>query len=135
MNHTVKEIIKERRERLGLTQIDIAKAVGVQSGDFISLVEKGVRNLDLDRIPRLANILEVDPVDLSQLALEEQYPLLAQCLVGRTVRSKTVGMSESNMATKRLEELPRHVRQMVINMINVLFEKEVKVTSRIRTAA
>jgi transcriptional regulator with XRE-family HTH domain len=131
---SVREFMRDRREELQLTQADVAQGVGVSSGDFISLVEKGMRNLDLDRIPRLAGILKTDPEDLCRRVIEEQYPLLAQCLFGATLRSrKPIG--EVEVAMERFKSLPRHVRSMVISMITVLFEKEVVAPGRETAAA
>jgi transcriptional regulator with XRE-family HTH domain len=75
------EFIAEMRVRRNLTQAEVARAIGVASPDFISLVEHGHRNLGLDRVPRLAAILRVNVQDLCLMALTQQYPLLAAVLV------------------------------------------------------
>jgi transcriptional regulator with XRE-family HTH domain len=124
----LRTFMRRRREELGLTQVDVARAVGVSSGDFISLVEKGIRKLDLDRMPRLAEVLQSDPVEVSRVALQEQYPLLATVLVGRPSKKTVPTQSEADLAAQKLKDLPRQVRQMVINMIDMLFEKEFKPT-------
>lgn len=120
---SLREFIRARREELNLTQVDIARAVGVTSGDFISLVEKGIRKLDLDRIPRLAEVLNTDAATVARMAIEEQYPLLAKTLFDYKVQRIPV-QSETEVAAKKLSQLPRHVRRMALSMIDVLFEKE-----------
>lgn len=65
--------IRRRREELGKTQLQVAEAVGVTS-DCITLVEGGRRRLDLDRIPRLADALEMDRKDLCRQALLARSP-------------------------------------------------------------
>lgn len=120
---SMREFVRQRREELNLTQVDIARAVGVTSGDFISLVEKGIRRLDLDRIPRLAEVLNTDPITLAKMAIEEQHPLLANTLFSTTKNFRRIP-TETDVAAKKLMQLPRHVRRMALSMIDVLFEKE-----------
>jgi transcriptional regulator with XRE-family HTH domain len=62
---------------LGKTQRQIADAIGIKCPDFVSLVENGRRRFRLDHIPRLAQVLEVDPPELCRLALEARVPQLA----------------------------------------------------------
>ncbi|MGC2321034.1 MAG: helix-turn-helix transcriptional regulator [Terriglobales bacterium] len=82
---TVSEVLKHRRQELGLLQPDIARAIGVKSADFISLVESGQRSMDLNRIPALARVLKLNAKDLVLLAIQEQWPEAAAVLkAGRT---------------------------------------------------
>ncbi len=67
----MKEILKRRRQELGLLQPDIARAIGLKSADFISLVESGQRSIDLNRIPALARILKLNAKDLVLTAIHE----------------------------------------------------------------
>ncbi len=46
----------------------------------ITLVEGGRRRLSLERVPRLAAALQVNPQKLCQLALRCRYPKLAAAL-------------------------------------------------------
>jgi transcriptional regulator with XRE-family HTH domain len=124
---SLREIIRRRRQDLGLTQLDVARATGIASPDFISLVEKGVRRLDLDRIPQLVQLLRLDAVELCKLALEEQYPVLTAALVkGKAIRTRSSGKlsTEVDLAAERLLSLPPSARTMVMNMINLLYDKE-----------
>jgi transcriptional regulator with XRE-family HTH domain len=72
--------IRERREELkkleGLTQTDIARAIGIESPEFITMLEGGHRNLDLNKVPRLAEVLKLNSKDLCKLALYETAPSL-----------------------------------------------------------
>jgi len=67
--------IRHRRYFLGKTQKTIAEAIGV-TPDFIALIESGERRLDLDKIPLLADALEVNRMALCQQALRERAPAL-----------------------------------------------------------
>ncbi len=73
-------LVRNRRLQLGKTQRQIAEAVGIKSSDFICLIEKGTRRLDLDRLPRLAQALELDLVELCRPAFEARAPQLAAAL-------------------------------------------------------
>lgn len=130
-NLPLKDLIRKRRQELGITQNDIAKAVGVTSPDFICLVEKGVRRLDLDRIPTLAELLRVDPAELCALALGEQFPMLAQTLIrSNALRNRFSGHipTEVNVAAERLGHMTPLSRRLALNMINTLYEQETVAT-------
>src|SRR5262245_12451249 len=57
---SIARIVRERREELSMPQQSLADALGIRSGEFISMVEAGKRKLDLDKIPRLASTLNLD---------------------------------------------------------------------------
>lgn len=71
--------VRNRRRDLNKTQRTVADRVGVTS-DFISLVESGERRMDLDKIPQLADALEVDRTELCRRALAERAPSLYRIL-------------------------------------------------------
>jgi hypothetical protein len=77
--------VRARREQLGFTQRTIANALGFRSAEHIGLVETAQRALDLDKVPQLARVLKCNVMDLAQLALSEQYPLLYRTLFGNAV--------------------------------------------------
>jgi transcriptional regulator with XRE-family HTH domain len=77
-------LLRQRRLELGLTQRQVADALGIKSPDFICLVEKGRKRLELDRIPQLAQVLTLDVLEVCRQALEERAPALAAALAGVT---------------------------------------------------
>jgi transcriptional regulator with XRE-family HTH domain len=77
------ENIRQRRLELGRTQREVAAAIGISSADFISLVEQGHRRLELERVPALAQVLELDPALLCRQALEARAPQFAAHLFAR----------------------------------------------------
>jgi transcriptional regulator with XRE-family HTH domain len=77
-------LLRQRRLELGLTQRQVADALGIKSPDFICLVEKGRKRLELDRVPQLARVLSVDVGELCRMALEERAPAFAAALTGGT---------------------------------------------------
>ncbi len=67
--------IRQRRLELGKTQKQVAEVLGT-TADFVTLAEAGERRIDLDRIPLLADALEVDRAELCMWALSERAPVL-----------------------------------------------------------
>ena len=56
--------LKELREKAGLTQIDLADAVGVRQATISDLETGKSRRIDFDLLEKLARELGVDPKDL-----------------------------------------------------------------------
>ena len=77
--------LRQRRQELAKTQAQIAQACGL-SEMSITLVEGGRRRLALERVPRLAQVLQVDPTELCLLALRCRYPELTAALTVREVQ-------------------------------------------------
>jgi transcriptional regulator with XRE-family HTH domain len=71
--------LRHRRQQLGLTQEELGLILGV-TGDFIGLVETGRRRLDLDRIPALAEALDVEIIGTCLTVLYERAPHLYDAL-------------------------------------------------------
>jgi transcriptional regulator with XRE-family HTH domain len=67
-------IIRERREELNLSQGAVASKLKISSPEFIGMVEKGVRRLELNKVPLLAVALQLDSLDLCRIALHEAHP-------------------------------------------------------------
>jgi transcriptional regulator with XRE-family HTH domain len=71
--------LRRRRDELALTQAEIAQVCGLTEMS-ITLVEAGRRRLALERVPRLAEALQVPPAELCLLALRCRYPQLTAAL-------------------------------------------------------
>ena len=72
----MRHILKERREELGLSQVELGRALGIASGEFLCMVESGRRHFALENVPRLAAVLRLDAADLCRCALFEAAPSL-----------------------------------------------------------
>ena len=114
--------LKSRRAELGITQVEVARAIGIASPDFISLVEQGTRKIDLDRIPRLADVLQVNNSDLCKLALSEAYPALYKAVFSGAattkVRPEDSPMKPELDVARKLFELDRNLRVPLVDMID-----------------
>ena len=71
--------LRQRREELSLSQAEIAEALRV-SPEAVTQWECGRRRMALDRIPRIAEILELDVKELCAAALAEFHPQLHAAL-------------------------------------------------------
>ncbi len=58
---TIFERIKKLRKEKGLTQTDLAKAIGYKDKSVISHIERGEQNLYQDKIQAIADALDVSP--------------------------------------------------------------------------
>jgi transcriptional regulator with XRE-family HTH domain len=75
-------IIRQRREELGLSQVELGRALGIASGEFICMVETGKRHFALENVPRLAAVLCLDAEDLCRCALWEAAPSMYRSTFG-----------------------------------------------------
>ena len=57
----IKDILKERRKELGLTLLDVAKAVGVSEGTVSRWESGDIENMRRDKISALAKSLDISP--------------------------------------------------------------------------
>lgn len=53
--------IKEARLAKGMTQDELAKALGLKSRSSINKMEKNTYEIGLDRLKQIARVLDVDP--------------------------------------------------------------------------
>ncbi|WP_028982764.1 helix-turn-helix transcriptional regulator [Sporolactobacillus terrae] len=59
MSKLIGNNIRNIRERNGLTQAFVSKAIGYKSASMISEIESGKKGLDAEKIPLLAKTLNV----------------------------------------------------------------------------
>ena len=57
----IKDLLKSRRAELGLSQLDVAKYVGVSEATVSRWESGNIANMKRDRIYKLANILQINP--------------------------------------------------------------------------
>jgi len=131
------EIIRRRRLELGLLQVDVARRLGVRSSEFIGMLEKGGsvpggRNLELNKVPRMADALQLSRKDLTRLALFETAPMAAMTLFGDQISLYEVRNSkfkfgtprETNMTPEQIDvvnkifALPDSIRATVLSTID-----------------
>ena len=58
------DIIKNRREELGISQVELAKRVGYTSRSAINKIEKNVNDIPRNKIQLFADVLQINPSSL-----------------------------------------------------------------------
>ncbi len=92
---TIGDRIKQRREELGMTQLELAEKAGFKSKSSINKIELGIQGLAQSKIKAVAEALNVRPSDLMGWRDDEQplpgniipietrkYPLLGEVACG-----------------------------------------------------
>jgi transcriptional regulator with XRE-family HTH domain len=74
-NNTAKLIDTAMKALAGRkTQAEVAKAAGFPRPNMLSMIKTGKARLPLERVPALAEALEIDPALLFRLVLAENWP-------------------------------------------------------------
>ncbi len=75
-------IILARRTELSLSRSELAARAGLQSADLITLIEKGMSPVPLERSVDLAKALEMrDPISFIKKVLQKRYPVVFDAVV------------------------------------------------------
>ena len=62
------------QEHLGLSDAQLATALGYESGNVVACIKKGLMRLPVGKVPELAQALELDPGQLMRMVLKELDP-------------------------------------------------------------
>lgn len=71
MRTNISENVKRYRIEAGMTQKDLAMAMGYKSPSTIAKIESGENSVDLETCKKLAEILNVSPIMLSGIETDE----------------------------------------------------------------
>jgi len=71
---TFREYLAHHIGRSGLSNREIAAACGFGQPNMVSMIKLGHTRLPLDRIPAMADVLELDVMDLFGRWMREHYP-------------------------------------------------------------
>lgn len=76
MSSNTAKLIETAMKRLEgrKTQAEVAKAVGFPRANMLSMIKHGKARLPLERVPALAEALEIDAALLFRMALAENWP-------------------------------------------------------------
>ncbi len=72
----VGKFIQDRRKELGINQDKVAAVLNYKDKQAVSNIERGVAPLPLNKIQKLAGLLEVEPKVLAKLTLLDKEPTL-----------------------------------------------------------
>jgi len=101
---TVGEIIRRRREGVGETQNEVARNIGI-SPEYLGMLEKSARKIDLRRVPALARCLGIDPASLAKVWLHENEPEVFRLLFGDDGPEVKLGKKEDSQAPRTVSEI------------------------------
>jgi transcriptional regulator with XRE-family HTH domain len=123
---TLQRLIHARRLALDMTQAELAHAIRIQSPESISLVEAGKRDLALDRIPALADALQINREDLVKLALYEYHPMAYRALYGAACPGEPEEADDSKPRNKTSEmedlfrTIPHEAKDSILTILSVM---------------
>ena len=71
---TVSQLITISQEHLGLSDDQLAAALGHESGNVVACIKKGLMRIPVGKVPELALALALNPGQLMRMALKELDP-------------------------------------------------------------
>ncbi|MCB0413568.1 MAG: helix-turn-helix transcriptional regulator [Bdellovibrionales bacterium] len=86
--NTLSDILKQSRNKLNMSQGDLAKTLGYTSPQFISNWERGISSPPLKTICKLVNVLSLDPDEVIEVMLIEEEKTLRKALETRARKYK-----------------------------------------------
>lgn len=122
-------VIRKRRQELKLKQSHVAEVVGT-SPEFIAMVENGTRQFNLDRLPRVADVLSLDCKSLIRVAMQRECPSVCAVLFGEEpISPESIPQQETDRilitpemadVAARIDSLPRPARQTILGLVDQL---------------
>lgn len=82
------DYVRNLRLDAGLTQAEVAEALGLRDKQMISAIETGRNNVPPARIVKMADILGVDQQEFAKVLLRYQHPWIYAILFGADTRLK-----------------------------------------------
>lgn len=105
----MKNIIKDRRQSLGLTMKYVADAVGVSEATVSRWESGDIADMKRNRIINLAKVLQISPLDILDLPAETKQP------------TETDGLSEEEaLMIQVYRSLPEAHRQALLAQVRAL---------------
>lgn len=117
--------VKEKREMLGYSQQKLADLMGYTSRSTITKIEKGERDLPLDKLKLLAKVLKTTPeylVGWNSLETKKDPYYVDTSMLTETQKAELntiINMNVSMFNSSR--ELSEHDRKMVIKVLTEAF--------------
>jgi len=94
--------IRELRKQRGITQVELAKKLGITQGG-IQKLEVGSRNLDIEWMRKISKALDCQPYELLPLDMQpnitpEETEILRAIRKAREITTKTENISDNTKA-------------------------------------
>jgi len=68
----VRKFLREKREAKGITQLKMARALGLSSSQFVSNIERGLASIPVPKIKLYAQILGVNEKELFEVVQKDK---------------------------------------------------------------
>jgi hypothetical protein len=95
---TLGELIERRQHALGLSDEQVARALGYDRGVVVVLMKQGSLKLPINKVELLAEVLTVDGSEMLRCTLSEQIPELMQ-VIDRTLGPFALSPAERALIT------------------------------------
>lgn len=79
----------------GKSQMEIAEEVGFPRANVITMIKQGKTKLPIERVPKMASAIGVDPSHLLRVTLSEYNPTLLSTI--ESIQGRTVSDNESEI--------------------------------------
>lgn len=66
------QLIKKHREKIGMTQLELARELGYEIPQFISIVEHGRSKVPLDKCKKISEVLNIKP-SIFQTSIKAEF--------------------------------------------------------------
>jgi transcriptional regulator with XRE-family HTH domain len=74
------EMIRKARKKKGWTQQELGTMLGYGYGNFVGMMESSASKIPFDLIPRLCELLDLDPRKLLKEVMISRHPTVAKFL-------------------------------------------------------
>lgn len=71
LNKRIGKILRDHREIKQITQLDLAKKLGYDSSQFVSLFERGLSKCPTKVIGKICKILDIDPEVFLKIIIDD----------------------------------------------------------------
>lgn len=72
INKEIGQLIRDRREELNMTQLDLANHLGYGSTQFVSLFERGLSKVPLKVLGKVAVVLKMNQKQLKKILIDNE---------------------------------------------------------------
>lgn len=85
-------LLRESREKQGLTQSDVADKLGFESAQYVSNVERGISSLSIKHAKPLARLLNITVDAIINAKTEDTRARFAQAVKGGSSKKRVSGL-------------------------------------------
>ena len=112
---TLYERIRKLRTDIGLTQDDLAKAMGYKDRSMITKIESGKVDISQKKVIEFAKVLGTTPGYLMGWEENDSRETVPRNKAPQTVEARTLA--------RGIDKLPQEQRQQALNVVKAMFAK------------